>query len=50
MFKKYNRSSQQLVAHCLFIHGQVRYNNYDKYYQHEDEEQVIDHLEMEADY
>jgi hypothetical protein len=32
MFKKYNRSNQQLVAHCFFSKSGVKYDNYDKYY------------------
>ena len=33
MFRKYNRSSQQLVAHCFFSHGMVKYEDYSKYYE-----------------
>ena len=37
MFKPiYNRSSQQLVAHCLFAKGHVEYNCYEKYYNKDD--------------
>lgn len=47
MFGKYNRSNQQLVAHCFFANGSVQYENYDKYYQ---EQAIIDKIESEADY
>lgn len=50
MFKKYNRSNQQLVAHCFFTQGRVEYNNYDKYYQSQEEQHDIDMIEAEADY
>ena len=48
--KKYNRSNQQLVAHCFFSKGEVVYNNYDKYYQGKEEENIVDQIQMEADY
>ena len=47
MFGKYNRSNQQLVAHCFFANGSVLYENYDKYYQEQD---IIDKIKSEADY
>lgn len=50
MFRKYNRSNQQLVAHCFFTTSGVQYQNYDKYYADADEQQVIDMIEAEADY
>lgn len=51
MFKKYNRSNQQLVAHCFFSKGEVSYDNYDKFYLKQEEEQhVIDMIEADADY
>lgn len=50
MFKKYNRSNQQLVAHCFLSKGEVHYENYDKYYQKEEEQAIIDRIEMMADY
>lgn len=33
MFKKYNRSNQQLVAHCYFSISGITYENYEKYYE-----------------
>ena len=38
MFKRYNRSNQQLVAHCFFTAGQVKYSNYDDYYHNKEEQ------------
>ena len=49
MFKKYNRSNQQLIAHCFFSQEEVKYENYDKYYQQE-EQHVVDMIEADADY
>lgn len=50
MFGKYNRSNQQLVAHCFFANGIVQYENYDKYYTQEEEQYTLDRIGMEADY
>lgn len=48
--KKYNRSNQQLVAHCFFSKGEVVYNNYDKFYQKQEEQEITDRIEADADY
>ena len=48
--KKYNRSNQQLVAHCFFSKGEVQYDNYDKYYQKQEEQEIADRIEANADY
>ena len=48
--KQYSRSNSQLVAHCFFAHGKVEYNNYDKYYAQQEEQEILDKIEMEADY
>lgn len=48
--KKYNRSNQQLVAHCFFAKGAVSYENYDKFYQQQEEQQIVEAIEAEADY
>lgn len=50
MFKKYNRSNQQLVAHCFFSKAGIQYDNYDKFYQRQEEQQVIDTIEANEDY
>ena len=50
MFRKYNKSQQQLVAHCFFSAGQVEYNNYEQYYQNQEEQHIIDQIEADADY
>ena len=44
---KYNRSNQQLVAHCFFTKGEVKYENYDKFYE---DEQIKDIIERDNDY
>ena len=46
--KHYDKSNSQLVARCFFSKGEVEYVNYNNYY--EEEQQVLDHLEMIADY
>jgi hypothetical protein len=48
--KQINKSNSQLVAHCFFSKGEVHYENYDKYYQKEEEQAIIDRIEMMADY
>lgn len=48
--KQYSRSNSQLIAHCFFAHGQVEYNNYDKYYAQQEEQEALNRIEMEADY
>ena len=50
MYKKYNRSNQQLVAHCFFSKAGIVYENFDKYYQQQEEQQLIDQIEADADY
>ena len=50
MINKYSRSNQQLVAHCLFAKGEVHYDNYDKYYYTQDEQEIIDRIVADADY
>ena len=50
MFKKYNRSNQQLVAHCFFSAGHVEYNNYEQYYTDQENQHIIDMIEADADY
>ena len=47
---KYNRSNQQLVAHCLFSKAGVQYENYDKFYQQQEDQQIIDMIEAKEDY
>ena len=48
--KHYSKAGQQLVAHCFFSHGEINYENYDKYYQQQEEQRIIDRIKMEADY
>jgi hypothetical protein len=48
--KQYNRSNSQLVAHCFFTQGEIHYENYDKYYQKQEEQNIIDMIERDADY
>lgn len=31
-FSTPSHSNSQLVAHCFFVHGEVKYNDYSKYY------------------
>ena len=50
MFKKYNRSNQQLIAHCFFSKAGIQYENYDKFYQHEEEQHILDMIEANEDY
>lgn len=48
--RKYNRSNQQLVAHCFFSKEEVKYDNYDKFYQQQEEQHIIDMIEANEDY
>ena len=48
--RKYNRSNQQLVAHCFFSKSGIQYENYDKYHQQEEEQHIIDMIEANEDY
>ena len=34
--KNISKANAQLVAHCLFLYGKVRYENYAKYYKDKD--------------
>lgn len=49
--RKYNRSNQQLVAHCfLSKSGEVQYNNYDEYNQKQEEQEILAIIEANEDY
>ena len=49
-FSTPTHSTSQLIAHCFFAHGQVEYNNYDKYYAQQEEQEALNRIEMEVDY
>ena len=48
--KHYDKSNSQLIAHCFFARGKIQLKNYEKYYRNQEEKQVIDTIEMLADY
>ena len=49
-FSTPSHSNSQLVAHCFFAHDKVEYDNYDKYYAQQEEQEILDKIEIEADY
>lgn len=46
----YDKTNSELIAHCFFAHGKAELSNYDKYFQKQEEEHIIDTIEMNADY
>ena len=48
--KHFDKTNSKLIARCFLSKGNIRYNNYDKYYQNQEEQHVIDQIEADADY
>lgn len=48
--KQINKSNTQIVAHCFFSHGEIKYENYDKFYRQQEEQHILDIIEANADY
>ena len=52
IMKQIDKSNSQLIAVCLFSKttGEVKYDNYSKFYQQQEEQEILDRIAMEADY
>ena len=50
LFPTPSHTNSQLIARCFFAKGEVQYENYDKYYQNQEEQHIIDQIEADADY
>ena len=52
IMKQIDKSNSQLIAVCLFSKatGEVKFNNYSKFYQRQEEQEILDRIEMQADY